>query len=69
LIDEHEDFVTCHGILECGDERPELRRCLAVPCKQNEAARPRSSKELPLCIVERDTRTAGDKGLEVHGAG
>ena len=58
LIDEHEDFVALDGILERGDERPELRRRLAIAREQNEAAGTRGGKEAPLVIAERHARTA-----------
>jgi hypothetical protein len=69
LIDDNEEPVASDGVLEVGDERPDLLRVAAIAPKENEAARAGRGKEGPLGIVERQARTAADEGFEVHEAG
>ena len=69
LIDEHEELVASDGLREVRDERPDLLGVAAIAPKENEAAGAGSGKEGPLGIVERQARTAGDEGFEVHEAG
>ena len=69
LIDEHEELIASDGVVEVGDERPDLVRVAAIAPKENEAAGAGCGKEGPLGVVERQARTAGDEGFEVHEAG
>ena len=69
LIDDNEDLAAADALLEVPDERPDLLRRATIALEQNKAARTGRGKEAPLGVIKGQARTAGDEGLEVHGAG
>ena len=68
LVDENQHVLAFDRVLEGGDERAKLVWRLAIPRKDNKAARSLVGEEPPFGLVEGRARAPRDEGFKVNDA-